>query len=897
MTVASAAQPWVASPVLPPGAPIRATYRVQLHAGFTFDDAAAIAAYLADLGVSHLYTSPILQAAPGSTHGYDVVDHTRLNVELGGADGYDRLLAVLAGHGLGHVLDIVPNHMAIAGRANVWWWDVLENGPASVHAHAFDIDWSGADARSESRVLVPVLADQIGRVLEAGELALVRDGGSFTVRYFDHELPVSPRSLDELLAAAAEAAGSDELASIAAAFGHLPHATNTDPASVVERHRDKELLRERLAALVAHDAPAAAAIDAQIAAINADPDALDTLLLRQNFRLASWRTASEELDYRRFFNIETLVGLRVEDPSVFTPSHALIAELVDRGAVQELRVDHIDGLRDPAEYLERLAQLVSGAPVVVEKILEGDEELPPWPVAGTTGYEFAKRVDGLLVDPDAEAAVTAAYTAFVGDDRAYDDVVAEAKQQIMREELRAEVERITGRLAAICQHHRRHRDHTRHELREAVRATLAAFGVYRTYVRPGCATSGADRAHIADAAKQVAASRPDVEGELLTFLARILAGDGADDEELELAVHFQQVSAPVMAKGVEDTAFYRYQRLISLNEVGGDPGTFGTTVADFHHANERAAAHHQRAMLTLSTHDTKRSNDVRARIHLLSELAAPWAAAVDEWHELTTAYRQPAGPDRSTELLLYQTLVGAWPITRERLVAFAQKAIKEAKVHTSWTSPDLAFDDAVRAFVEGLLGDDAMVTAIEQFLAEHQIVERGRTNSLAQTALLLTSPGVPDVYQGTDGWDLSLVDPDNRRPVDYDGRRRTLAALTTVADALERADDGGPKLWLIRQVLADRRQRPGAYDGAPYRPLVAQGPKARHAVAYERRDTVVVVPRLVVGLAGGWDGTTVELPAGDWRDVITGAVVAGGAAVAVADLLTGFPVAVLARSG
>jgi (1->4)-alpha-D-glucan 1-alpha-D-glucosylmutase len=532
---------------------------------------------------------------------------------------------------------------------------------------------------------------------------------------------------------------------------------------------------------------------------------------------------------------------------------------------------------------------------VVEKILEGDEELPPWPVAGTTGYEFAKRVDGLFVDGDAEAAVTAAYTAFVHDDRSYEDVVAGAKQQIMREELRTEVERITGMLAAVCQHHRRHRDHTRHELREAVRATLAAFGVYRTYVRPGHATSAADRAHIADATKQVAASRPDVESELLTFLAQILAGDGAGADELELAVRFQQVSAPVMAKGVEDTAFYRYQRLISLNEVGGDPGTFGTTVADFHHANERAAARHPHGMLTLSTHDTKRSNDVRARIHLLSELAAPWAAAVDEWHELTAAYRQPAGPDRATELLLYQSLVGAWPLTPERLVAFAQKATKEAKVHTSWTSPDPVYDDALRAFVEGVLADEAVVEAVERFLAEHHIVERGRINSLAQTALLLTSPGAPDVYQGTDGWDLSLVDPDNRRPVDYDARRRTLAALTTAARALERADDGGPKLWLIRQVLADRRQRPAAYDGAPYRPLLAQGPKARHAVAYERSDTVVVVPRLVVGLGGKWDGTTVDLPAGEWRDVITGAVLAGGS-VAVADVLARFPVAVLARA-
>jgi (1->4)-alpha-D-glucan 1-alpha-D-glucosylmutase len=869
---ATTPQPTVTSPTAGrrPGAPLRATYRVQLHAGFTFDDAAAIAGYLAALGVSHLYTSPILQAAPGSTHGYDVVDHRRINAELGGEAGYERLLAALHAHGLGHVLDIVPNHMAIAGRANAWWWDVLENGPASRHAHAFDIDWAAGDAHSAARVLVPVLADQIGRVLEAGELAIERHGGSFTVRYFDHELPVSPRTLDDLLTAAAATAGSDELASVATAFGHLPHATNTDPASVAERHRDKELLRERLAALIERDATVAAAVDAQLAVVNADPDALDIMLLRQNYRLASWRTASEELDYRRFFNIETLVGLRVEDPDVFAASHELIAELVSRGAVEELRVDHIDGLRDPAEYLARLRDLTGGVPVVVEKILEGDEELPPWPVAGTTGYEFAKRVDGLFVDADAEPAVTASYTAFVGDHRSYDELVAEAKQQIMRDELRAEVERLTGMLAAVCQHHRRHRDHTRHELREALRATLAAFTVYRTYVRPGQATSAVDRAHVGDATKRVAAARPDIDGELLAFLTALLAGEVDGRDELELAVRFQQVSTPVMAKGVEDTAFYRYQRLISLNEVGGDPGTFGTAVADFHQANERAAARHPRGMLTLSTHDTKRSNDVRAR------------------------HRQAAGPGPATELLLYETLVGAWPITAGRFVAFARKATKEAKVRTSWTSPDPVYDEAVRAFVEGVLADGAVVAAVERFLAEHRIVERGRVNSLAQTALLLTGPGVPDVYQGTEAWDLSLVDPDNRRPVDYEAHRRALGA-TTAADALAQADSGAPKLWLIRQVLADRRQRPDAYDGAPYVPVIAHGPKARHAVAYQRRDTLVVVPRLVVGLGDDWDGTTIEVPDGDWRDVITGAVIAGGTAQ-IAALLAPFPVAVLARS-
>ncbi len=640
--------------VPPPGVALRATYRVQLHAGFTFDDAAAVVPYLARLGFSHLYTSPMLQAAPGSTHGYDVVDHGHINEELGGAAGYERLQGALRAHGMGHVLDIVPNHMAIAGRANAWWWDVLENGPSSLHAVAFDIDWAGGDTRSVSRVLVPVLGDQIGRVLEAGELSIVRDGGSFTVRYFGSELPISPRSLDELLTAAAQAAGSDELGSIATAFGHLPHALNTDPAAVAERHRDKELLRERLAALAEADDAVAAAIDAQLQVISADPDALDALLLRQNFRLAWWRTGREELDYRRFFNIETLVGLRVEDPDVFAASHAVVAALVKQGDVDELRVDHIDGLRDPAQYLERLRDLTGGVPVVVEKILEGPEQLPAeWPVAGTTGYEFAHHVDGLFVDADAEAAMTAAYEEFVGDDRPYQELVRDAKQQIMRDELRAEIERITGMLAAVCQHHRRHRDHTRHELREAVRAVLAAFGVYRTYVRAGHPTSSTDRHYIADATRCAAITHPELDAELLTFLTDLLAGDIDGDDELELAIRFQQVSAPVMAKGVEDTVFYRYHRLISLNEVGGDPSVYGTSPEAFHETNQTAADHHPHAMLTLSTHDTKRSSDVRARIHLLSEIPEQWAATVRHWHELTAGHRQPRRPrsvDRAAAL-------------------------------------------------------------------------------------------------------------------------------------------------------------------------------------------------------------------------------------------------------
>jgi (1->4)-alpha-D-glucan 1-alpha-D-glucosylmutase len=455
---------------------LHCTYRIQLHRRFTFDDAASVAGYLARLGVSHLYCSPYLQADEGSTHGYDVVDHSRLNDELGGAAAHARLVDVLESEELGQVLDVVPNHMARDGRANRWWWDVLENGPSSRYAAYFEIDWHGDEEKSEQTVLVPVLADHYGRVLEAGDLRVVRDGGSFVVRYHEHELPLSPRTLDDLVAAAAKRAGSGELAEIADAFGRLPHARVTEAEAVAARHRDKEMLRERLARLCDGEEGLAAVVDAEVEDLNATVDALDTLLRRQNFRLALWRTASEELDYRRFFNIDTLIGLRVEDDAVFADTHAMVLDLVRRGAVDGLRIDHVDGLRDPEGYLHRLRRASGGAYTVVEKILEPDEELPgSWPVEGTSGYDFITRVNNLFVDCDHEAPLTSCYERFTGESMTYEEVVYAAKHQIMREELAAEIERLTRLLAEVCDGHRRYRDHTRRDLREAVREVVAAF--------------------------------------------------------------------------------------------------------------------------------------------------------------------------------------------------------------------------------------------------------------------------------------------------------------------------------------------------------------------------------------------------------------------------------------
>jgi (1->4)-alpha-D-glucan 1-alpha-D-glucosylmutase len=873
-----------------------ATYRVQLHAGFTFEAAADIAGYLADLGVTHLYSSPCLQADAGSTHGYDVVDPHRLSDELGGAPGYARLLDRLREAGIGQLLDIVPNHMAVDGRANTWWWDVLENGPSSRYASYFDIDWDPPQRKLTAHVLMPILGDHYGRVLEAGELRIEYRQAAFTVRYYEHEAPLSPRSLDDLVRRAAARAGSEELRSIAVALGQLPHALQTDPDAVEERHRDKEALLGRLADLCRAQPGVAPALAAEIEATNQDFDALDALLQRQNYRLAFWRTGAEELSYRRFFNIETLVGLRMEDERVFADTHRLVLELVAGGAVDGLRVDHIDGLSDPQRYLERLGEASGGTYVTVEKILDADEELPAsWPVAGTTGYDFVNAVNRVFIDPAGERAIGQAYARFTAQTDEYPDVVHAAKLEIMHAELAAELERLTVQLAAVCDDHRRFRDYTHRELRDALREMIAAFPVYRPYSYPGRPVSAPDRQHVEAAFDSARRCRPDVDAELLQFIAGLLTLEYPGVPEGSFAVRFAQLSSPVMAKGVEDTAFYRYVPLSSLNEVGGNPGAVGDPVADFHRHVVKRRPH---SMLTLSTHDTKRSGDVRARINVLSELPTAWAEAVTRWGAANDGYRRHGWPDRNAEYLFYQTLVGAWPIDPVRAASYMEKATREAKVYTSWVDPNRDYDTALRSFVEAALADENFVNDLAAFLAEHDLIRRGRINSLAQTALLLTCPGVADIYQGTEIWDLSLVDPDNRRPVDYEARRSLLAHLTGRPPevAQERDDEGGPKLWLIHRLLQHRLQSPACYGTASaYEPLPVLGTPSGQALAFGRGDRLaVVIPRLGGRLAVGRADAAVVLPTGYWRDVLTDEKFPGGA-TAVGDALRRFPVAVLER--
>jgi (1->4)-alpha-D-glucan 1-alpha-D-glucosylmutase len=874
----------------------RATYRVQLRPGFGFAEAAELLSYLEDLGISHLYCSPCLQALPGSTHGYDVVNHGAVNQELGGAEGHAQLVKELAKRGMGLLLDVVPNHMAIRTPGNRWWWDVLENGPGSRYASHFDVDWNPPEAKLRNTVLLPILPDHYGRVLERGEIRLQREGASFTVRHGEHVLPIAPTSLDRLLSVAAGRCGSGELAFIADAYSRLPLSTSLDRESLKRRHRDKEVLRRLLKRLLDHHPEVQAAVDVQVREVNADADALDALLDRQNYRLAYWRTAARDLDYRRFFDVNHLVGLRVEDERVFEATHELVLRWVAAGEADGLRIDHPDGLRDPEGYLARLAGRTPRPWIVVEKILRADERLPEsWPVDGTTGYDFMNRVGRLFVDPAGEEGLSRFYADFTGEPLDFAQTARESKDAILRDGLGSDLNRLTALFLEVCERHRRHRDYTRHELHEALREVLVRFPVYRSYVRAPSGPAGAgDEHHVRQAVEEAKAARGDLDPALLDFLADLLLLKVGGQVESELALRFQQLTGPATAKGVEDTAFYRFNRLVSLNEVGGDPGRLAIDPAEFHRLTAETGERWPRTLLATSTHDAKRSEDVRARLHLLSEIPSRWEAQVKRWSAASERYRRGGPPGRNEEYLFYQTMVGAWPLDVERGSAYMRKAAREAKRHTSWTNPDEAYEDALHDYVSEVLSDRRFTADVDAFVGP--LIGPGRVNSLAQTLLKLTAPGVPDFYQGTELWDLSLVDPDNRRPVDYARRRRALSEISDLGpdQILARADEGLPKLWVIRQALALRRRAPELFR-APYRALEANGSRAKHLVAALRGEAVLaVVPRLVLGLSGVWAETALTLPPGSWQNLLTREKRVTGR-VQVGELLRRFPVGLLVK--
>jgi (1->4)-alpha-D-glucan 1-alpha-D-glucosylmutase len=814
-----------------------ATYRLQINQSFTLDDAARHVAYLSALGISHVYLSPLLEATPGSMHGYDVIAHDRISEQAGGLDALGRLSTALRGHDLGAVLDIVPNHMAVPvpESLNEQLWQFLRDGDSSDYAAWFDIDRSAG-----GRPLMPVLGQRLGDALDAGEISY--DPKRSVIRYFDHEFPVRP---------------------------------GTEPTGELDR------------------------------------SGIEQLLAQQHYRLASWKVGNDELDYRRFFDVTSLIAVRVEDPVVFAATHELVAKLLADGTIDGLRIDHPDGLADPGGYLEDLAELTDGAWVVVEKILEPGEVLPAWSCAGTTGYDALHEVCGLFIDPAAETPLTSIYSAFSGEPSGFADVLRAGKREIVDSILLAEIERLVRVLRRLGRLDARWADRTDRHWRTALQALLVEFDVYRAYVTPGQPASAASMTRINDAVIRACEAVPDVAdeigtlGELASGVALTLPGV-ADHPEVcdllaEFVTRFQQTAGPVMAKGVEDTAFYRYHRLIAINEVGGDPAVFGTSPDEFHAASAARQANWPESMTTLTTHDTKRNEDVRARLAVLSEVPHLWTEAVRRWSTTADAYRSPAGPDRNSEYLLWQTLAGAWPISVERAQLYMEKATHEAKQRTAWIDSDVPYDTSIGDFVAGVLGDPSLTADISSFVVDTLLVP-GRVNALAQKLLQLTMPGIPDVYQGSELWDLSLVDPDNRRPVDYWLRARTLSSLTSGdlpgLGGGDVHDVGAAKLLVVSRALDLRRRRPELFGrSGSYSPVPAVGPLAGHVLAFSRGgDMVTVVPRLTVRLGheGGWADTALPMPVGRWSDLLTGAEFEGGV-VRVGDLLSRFPVALLER--
>jgi (1->4)-alpha-D-glucan 1-alpha-D-glucosylmutase len=875
----------------------RCTYRLQLKPGFGFLEAGETAGYLEALGISHVYCSPYLQATPGSTHGYDVLDHQSVNAELGGTMGHEQFCNTLGKHRLGQVIDVVPNHMSIAHSGNRWWWDVLENGPSGQYAEYFDVDWDPQEQKLRNRVLLPILGDHYGRVIDAKEIQLERDGGSFQVRYADHILPLAPPTLDDILSAAADATKSDELAFIADIARHLPSADRTDRRSVNRRHRDKEILRRMLKQELEEHPDWAAAVDQVLDDINHSSEQLDKLLERQNYRLAYWRMAKQDLDYRRFFDINTLVGLHMEDERVFNDTHTLILHWLAHGVVDGLRIDHPDGLRDPLQYFQRLASAAPHAWIVAEKILMPQERMPEaWPIDGTTGYDFLNQVLRLFIDPRGETPLTEFYAEFTGESTDYPALARDKKHSVMRDLFASDLNRLTAQLADVCENSPRYRDYARRELNSMLREVIACLSVYRTYVQAEQnRISETDKCYIDEAIAAAKTNRPDLDAELFDFFGRILRLEVRGALETDLVMRFQQSTGPVMAKGVEDTLFYNYNRFVALNDVGSEPNRFAISAEDFHRRSQETLTAHPHTMLATTTHDTKRGEDVRMRLVLLSEMTQRWTAVVRSWSQKNDRHRTQFKPDRNLEYLFYQTLVGAWPISVDRMRSYLIKVAREAKQFTTWTTPNDDYEAALKKFIEGAMADAEFGAAVAAFVGE--LTQFGWINSLAQTLLKLTVPGVPDIYQGSELWDLRLVDPDNRSLVDFGQRRSLLAQLEELKleDVLARWDEGLPKLWTIHRALRLRQSHAEIFHSGSYEPLVAAGDKAAHAVAFARGSAVVtIVPRLVVGVGGNWGNTSLELPAGKWHNVFTDDDISGGQRP-LSELLGRFPIALLKR--
>jgi (1->4)-alpha-D-glucan 1-alpha-D-glucosylmutase len=976
-----------------------ATYRLQFNAHFRFNDAREIVPYLHRLGISDIYASPYFKASTGSLHGYDILDQNTLNPEIGTEDEYESLVGELKSFAMGQILDIVPNHMCIEGQGNAFWMDLLENGPSSTYANFFDIDWHPVKKELENKILIPILGDQYGTVLENGELRLSFEEGSFFINYYDHRLPIIPKSYNNILTLRSEDLEKEfdgttthfqEFMSIATALRHLPPTTETDPERIAERYREKEVVKRRLWNLYQASNTIRAFIDTNVTAFNGTIgnqhsfDLLDSLLHAQVYRISHWRVATEEINYRRFFDINSLGAIKVEDPAVFAQTHQLIFKLIETGKVTGLRIDHADGLLNPEEYIKRLQsgccmRLYGEAPdqkalekdtrlalqekydlsiaadpmykpfyIIAEKILLKSEKLPDsWPVFSTTGYNFANQVNGLFVDYSNAKAFDTLYAHFLRHRIDYPEVVYEKKKLVMQQAMSSEINTLGHYLNKISERNRHTRDFTLNSLIKSIVEVIAYFPVYRTYIS-SFAVSERDSQYIESAIIRAKRQNPAISTSVFDFIRDVLLlrfPDTVNEEDkpawLDFVKRFQQITGPVMAKGVEDTAFYVYNRLVSLNEVGGSPDRFGITMETFHGQNIERCKSRPLAMLASSTHDTKRSEDVRARINVLSEIPDQWRQGLSRWnrqnHKLTTIVDDKPSPSHNEEYLLYQALIGTWPfcnpdddefvLFRSRIKEYMLKAMREAKVHTSWINPNKLHEDAVMYFIDSILKDSPQNNFLHSFISFLKLTSAcGIFNSLAQTLIKITSPGIPDFYQGNELWDFSLVDPDNRRLIDYGLRKKLLdelireeslnGPLELARQVVETRNNGRIKLHLTWKALNFRRDNRELFDSGRYLPLTVGGACQEHVCAFERSTNdssiIVVVPRFCSRLIGDssglplgaavWQDTRIFQPldtaAGSYRNIFTGEELPlnqqeGSLVLALQDVLSVYPVALL----
>ncbi len=912
------------------------TYRLQFNRQFTFAHARELVPYLYALGITDCYASPYFQARPESMHGYDITDHNKLNAAIGSREEYHAWIGQLRAHEMGQLLDFVPNHMGVGESLNQWWMDVLENGPSSMYAPYFDIEWNPVKAGLQGKVLLPILGDQYGRVLERGELKLHYDDGAFYLSYFDRVLPIAPGTYRhvveivlEYLAAFKDEDFYGEMQSILTALEYLPRRTETDPERIAERAREKEIIKRRLERRCQEAPQVKEAIEKVLAKINGTPgdsrsfDALDDLLNAQSYRLAFWRTAAEEINYRRFFDVNDLAAIRMELPEVFDATHQLLLDLVRVGAVTGLRIDHPDGLYLPNEYFEKLQRCCAEALgvalppdglaiyLILEKILTGPEKLrKDWPVHGTTGYEFANQAIGVLVDNSAETAITKTFHRFIGHSMHFGHLVYAKKRLVMRLALANDVNVLGNLFDRLSERNRWYRDFTLDALTRAVRETIACFPVYRTYITPNRPVSDEDRQVVERAVSTAKRRNQAIEESVFNFLRDILLlrfPENLDEEaraaHTELVLKFQQCTGPIMAKGLEDTVFYIYNRLVALNEVGGEPQQFGISVTDFHERNAERQRDWPATLLATSTHDTKRSEDARARIAAISEVPDLWRRSLQRWRAANRKAKQKIdeieAPDANEEYLLYQTLLGTWPVDSlgapekiatpryiERIQAYMAKALKEAKLNTSWIQPNEPWDGAMQDFVAKILDPSPRNKFMSIFLPVAEETARlGAVNSLSQVLLKMTSPGVPDIYQGSEIWDFALVDPDNRRPVDYARRRAMLKTLQNAKpeELMQCWPDGRIKMFLTQRALSFRREHVDLFQGGNYLPLRTSGSFADCCVAFAREHEgkwiIAVTTRLSsrIGfppLGERWKDTIVDLPENlsfqNAREIFTG---------------------------